>query len=349
MPPELFRYVDGMSDDHAHSIIDAPCDQRASLLTADQVVELAEPHRRQLLAYCYRFLGAASEAEDAVQETMLRAWRGADGFAGRSSIRTWIYRIATNVCLDMAKSPQRRALPMDLAAPGTLGDRPPNLATLPAEAWVGPIATELVADDPAEAAVLRESIGLAFLAAAQELPPRQRAVVLLRDVLSWSAAECADVLNTSEASVNGALARGRRRLAEAGPPTPPADPNEARALKEYVAAFEAYDVDLLVALLADDAVFSMPPYQLWLQGAVSVEQWWRGPGDVCRDSRALITSANGRAAAAVYHPAGAGRWEPFALHVLEVVDERIAAITHFMGPGVFAEFGLPPLLSDEKC
>lgn len=174
MPPELFRYVDGMSDDHAHSIIDAPCDQRASLLTADQVVELAEPHRRQLLAYCYRFLGAASEAEDAVQETMLRAWRGADGFAGRSSIRTWIYRIATNVCLDMAKSPQRRALPMDLAAPGTLGDRPPNLATLPAEAWVGPIATELVADDPAEAAVLRESIGLAFLAAAQELPPRQR-------------------------------------------------------------------------------------------------------------------------------------------------------------------------------
>ena len=317
---------------------------------ADRVVERAEEHRRELLGYCYRMLGTASEAEDAVQETMLRAWRSADRFEERSSIRTWVHRIATNVCLDMRKTPQRRALPMDLAAPGDLGDGAPDLATLPAETWIGPIRTDLLGDDPGDAVVRRDSVALALLSALQQLPPRQRAVVVLRDVLAWSAAECAEVLDTSVASVSSALARARSTLAgSAGRrPTAPTSLDEARALERYVAAFEAYDVDRLVTLLADDVVFSMPPYALWFRGAERVEAWWRGPGEVCRGSLAVVTSANRRPAVGVYHPTGDDRWEPFALHVLDVDAEgRLAAITHFMGPAVFAELGLPDSLGPD--
>lgn len=314
---------------------------------ADRVVALADEHRRELLGYCYRFLGAASEAEDAVQETMIRAWRAADRFEERSSMKTWIHRIATNVCLDMRKAPQRRALPMDLAGPGTLGTGQPHLSTRPAETWVGPIRSDRLADDPADAAALRDSVGLAFLSALQQLPPMQRAVVVLRDVLAWSAAECADVLDTSVASVNSALARGRRTLGRSsdGPPSQPVDPHEAQVLQRYVAAFEAYDVDRLVTLLAADVVFSMPPFELWLRGAEQVERWWRGPGEVCRGSLTVVASANRRPAVGVYHPVGDDRWEPFALHVLDVADGRLTAITHFMGPEVFAEFDLPEVLT----
>lgn len=307
----------------------------------------AEGHRRELLGYCYRFLGAASEAEDAVQETMLRAWKAADRFEERSSMKTWIHRIATNVCLDMRKAPQRRALPMDLAEAATLEGARLDLPTRPAETWVGPIRSDRLADDPADTAALRGSVGLAFLAALQKLPPMQRAAVVLRDVLSWSAAECAEVLSTSVASVNSALARGRSTLAASGDamPAAPADRHEAQVLERYVAAFEAYDVDRLVELLADDVVFSMPPYEFWMRGAEHVEQWWRGPGEVCRGSLTVATSANGRPAVGVYHPVGNDGWEPFALHVLDVADGRLAAITHFMGPQVFAEFDLPATLT----
>ncbi len=306
----------------------------------------ADEHRRELLGYCYRFLGSASEAEDAVQETMVRAWKAADRFEERSSMKTWMHRIATNVCLDMRKAPQRRALPMDLAGPGSLAGDELNLTTLPPETWVGPIRSDRLIDDPADAAALRDSVGLAFLAALQRLPPMQRGVVVLRDVLSWSAAECADAFDTSVASVNGALARGRRTLAESGDVVSarPSDPDEAQVVAQYVAAFEAYDIDGLVALLADDVVFSMPPYEFWLCGARHVEQWWRGPGEVCRGSLAVVTSANQRPAVGVYHPTGEESWEPFALHVLDIADGRLAAITHFMGSKVFSEFGLPEVL-----
>lgn len=305
-----------------------------------------EEFRGELLGYCYRFFGCYPEAEDAVQETMLRAWHRGDGFAGQSSVRTWLYRIATNICLDMKRAPQRRALPMDLRGPGVVPDDPAGLTTREAECWVGPVADDRlpVGADPAEIAVHRESLRLAFLTALQLLPPRQRAALILRDVLAWSAAECAELLEMSVASVNSALARARRTLADHDPAAGRRaidDASERALFDAYVAAFEAYDVDRLVKLLAEDAVFSMPPYELWLRGATDVEAWWRGPGQVCRGSRVLPTRANGGPAAAVYHPVGQQRWEPFALHVVDARDGRIAGLTHFMGPAVFAEFGLP--------
>lgn len=305
-----------------------------------------EEFRGELIGYCYRFFGCYPDAEDAVQETMLRAWHRADGFAGQSSVRTWLYRIATNICLDMKRAPQRRALPMDLAGPGTVPDDPTRLTTREAECWLGPIAdTKLAANaDPAEVTVERESLRLAFLTALQLLPPRQRVVLILRDVLAWSTAECAELLDMSVASVNSALARARRTVADHDPDAGRRaldDAGERELLQKYVAAFEAYDIDELVGLLTKDAVFSMPPYELWLRGVADVEAWWRGPGEVCRGSRVVTTRANGGPAAAVYHSAGPGRWEPFALHVLDTRHDRISGLTHFMGPAVFAEFGLP--------
>jgi len=306
----------------------------------------AAAYRAELIGYCYRYFGSYAEAEDAVQETMLRAWQHAEGFAERSSLRTWLYRIATNICLDMRRAPQRRSLPMDLSAPGPVPADASTLTVRPEATWVGPIADAYLprVDDPAEAAVLRESIRLAFVTALQVLPPRQRVVLLLRDVLAWSAQECADLLGVTVTSVNSALARARTTLAshEAGTARSPSDDAaHARLLLDYVSAFEAYDVDRLVQLLAEDATFSMPPYELWLSGTAQIERWWRGPGQVCRNSRTLPTLANGGVAVGVYHDVGDGRWEPFALHVLETTEGRISAITHFMGPGVLTEFGLP--------
>jgi RNA polymerase sigma-70 factor (ECF subfamily) len=312
----------------------------------------AARYRTELVGYCYRFFGSYPEAEDAVQETMLRAWQRGDGFDGRSSLRTWLYRIATNVCLDMRRAPQRRSLPTDLAPPGAVPGDPRSLTTRPEATWVGPIADAHLAEDPAETAALRESVRLAFVTALQVLPPRQRVILLLRDVLGWSAAECADLLDLSPTAVASALARARRTLAKHDPGVGRArtvdDAEDRRLLTDYVAAFEAYDVDRLVSLLAEDAAFSMPPYELWLRGTDRIEQWWRGPGQVCRDSRTVVTRANGRPAVGVYHRVADQRWEPFALHHLEVADGRIAAITHFMGPAVFAEFGLPDAVTDES-
>lgn len=310
-----------------------------------------EPYRRELVGYCYRFFGSYPEAEDAVQETMLRAWRRSETFTGASSVRTWLYRIATNICLDMKKAPQRRALPVDLSAPGTVPDGSPQLSTAPAETWIGPIADAHLAadsDDPAERAVLRDSVRLAFVAALQLLPPRQRAVLLLRDVLGWSARDCADLVDMTVPAVNSALARARRTVGahDAGAPSRATDDDEATLLRQYVNAFEAYDVDRLVALLAEDATFSMPPYRFWIRGVEQVARWWRGPGQVCRNSRAMPTRANGMPAVGVYHPASVGRWDPFAVHVVEMRSGRISALTHFMGPTVFAELGLPDRIED---
>lgn len=314
--------------------------------TAPATAFKAEAYRGELIGFCYRYFGSYAEAEDAVQETMVRAWQRADQFEHRSSLRTWLYAIASNICLDMRRAPQRRSLPMDLSAPGEIPADPAALTTRPEATWIGPIADAHVAapTDPADAAVARESIRLAFITALQVLPPRQRVILILRDVLAWSAQECAQLLELSTAAVNSALARARTTLAARDPAAAPPAASAARdeaLLMNYVAAFEAYDVARMVRLLADDARFSMPPYELWLQGRGAIERWWDGPGRVCVNSRMIIAGANGQPAVAAYHDAGSDRWEPWAIHVLDVRDGAITAITHFMGPAVFAEFGLP--------
>lgn len=309
----------------------------------------AESYRGELVGYCYRYFGSYAEAEDAVQETLTRAWQHAAEFEGRSSLRTWLYTIATNICLDMKRAPQRRSLPMDLSSPGHVPGDPTTLVTRPEPTWIGPVADSHLAvpADPAEEAVLRESVRLAFIAALQLLPPRQRVVLILRDVLAWSAQDCAGLLDTTVASITSALARARTTMAEHDQAASATLVEyDERLLMSYVAAFEAYDVDRLVALLVEDATFSMPPFELWLRGTDEIERWWRGPGQICRNSRTIVTRANGQPAVAVYHDVGGGRWEPFAIHVLDVVDGRIGAITHFMGPVVFAEFGLPDEMTD---
>lgn len=305
----------------------------------------AESFRGELVRFCYRFFGSYAEAEDAVQETMVRAWQHAEKFEGRASLRTWLYKIATNICLDMKRAPQRRSLPMDLSAPGTVPGDPSSLATRPEPTWVGPIPDSAVVAsvDPADVAVMRESVRLAFITALQVLPPRQRVVLILRDVLNWSAQESAELLDGSAASMNSALARARKTMIERGQTARPVSVQESaeRLLAEYVAAFAAYDVDRLVRLLAEDATFSMPPFELWLRGTAQIDKWWRGPGQICRNSRLIPTRANGQPAVAVYHDVGGRRWEPFAVHVLDVDSEQIAGIVHFMGSGVFLQFSLP--------
>lgn len=310
-----------------------------------ELLERADEYRPALLGYCYRFLGSASEAEDAVQETLTRAWTKAGSFRGEAALTTWLYRVAVNVCTDMVRASQRRALPMDLHGPGTVDEHPPALGDpLPADAWVWPIPDDrLPASDPAAVVTRRESVRLAFLAALQHLPPRQRAVLILRDVAAFSAEEAAQVLEVSTDSVTSALARARTTVrSRAGvAPSAPSDATERDLLERYVTAFQAYDVDRLVELLARDATFSMPPLTFWLRGTLQIERWWRGPGDVCRDSRIIIGRLNDRPAVGCYHPAGEGRWTPFAVHVLELSDAGIADITHYLGPSVFELLGMP--------
>ena len=314
---------------------------------ATDLLERAHQHRGELLGYCYRVLGSPSEAEDAVQETLARAWQKADQFRGDAALRTWLYTVAVRVCADMSRAPQRRALPMDLAGAGTVGDGRPDLGTpLPAEAWVWPLPDDrlLAADaDPAAVVAHRDTVRLAFLAALQHLPARQRAVLILRDVLAFSAAETAAVLTISVDAVTSALARARATMrTRAGEPsTRPTDAVERETLERYVEAFEAYDVDRLVGLLAAEASFSMPPLTFWLQGAEEIERWWRGPGDVCRDSRILTGRLNGRPAVGCYHANGEV-WEPFAVHLLEVdADGAITDLTHFLDAEVFESLGMP--------
>ena len=310
----------------------------------DVTLELdLETHRRELTGYCYRMLGSSFEAEDAVQETMVRAWRNADSFEGRSSVRSWLYRIATNVCLDMHRSPQRRARPMDLG-PSSSADH--TLAPPVGEnVWVTPIADARVLPtdgDPGELAAARDSVRLAFVAALQHLPPKQRASLILCEVLRWHASEVAELLDTTVASVNSALQRARATLATRDLGAPPQNDAEQQALvARYVDAFERYDVTSLVALLHDDAVQSMPPFPMWLQGAEEIGAWLLGQGIGCKGSRLVPTAANGCPAFGSYRMTRPGLHEPFALQVLEISGARITGFHNFLDTNLFAAFGLP--------
>ena len=304
-----------------------------------------ETYRRELTAYCYRMLGSGFEAEDAVQEAMVRAWRNIDNFEGRSSLRSWLYRIATNVCLDMLQGPQRRARPMDLGPSSPADTALP--AGLPENTWIQPVLNARVLPedgDPADLAESRETIRLAFVAALQHLPPKQRAVLILREVLRWQASEVAELLETSVASVNSALQRARAALEsvdlDAMKPLQ-FDEQQEELLARYVDAFERYDITSLVELLHDDASFTMPPFALWLEGPVEIGHWYLGQGSGCRGSRLVATSANGCPAFASYKPADGGGWEPFNIHIVEVSDGRISGLHHFLYPELFADFGLP--------
>jgi RNA polymerase sigma-70 factor, ECF subfamily len=314
---------------------------------ADPMAQLEE-YRVELTAYCYRMLGSAFEAEDAVQETLVRAWRGFERFEGRSALRSWLYRIATNVCLTMLGASQRRARPMDLASPGTADT--PFPAPLPETTWIEPMPDSRVVPtdgDPAELAVTRESVRLAFVAALQHLPPKQRAVLLLREVLRWKADEVAELLDTTVASVNSALQRARATLAttNVSATQQEMDDEHQALLRRYVDAFERYDIDSLTALLQEDATWSMPPHDLWLNTHDDIRRWCLGPGIACRGSRLVPTWANGSPAFGQYKLAADGGYTPWAVQVLEFSGDRISGITFFLDTArFFPLFGLPPRL-----
>jgi RNA polymerase sigma-70 factor (ECF subfamily) len=308
--------------------------------------EQLEKYRRELTGYCYRMLGSSFDAEDAVQDTMVRAWKAWEKFEGRSSVRSWIYRIATNVCLTMIEQSGRRAVPMEFGGPSepvvsSLGE-PAAEAT-----WVTPVPDDridLTASDPADVAVARDSVRMAFVAALQHLPARQRAVLILREVLRWKADEVASLLDTTVASVNSALQRARATIGETGLGETPLDPLDAEheeLLGRYVAAFERYDMQALVQLLADDVTQNMPPFSLWLQGPDDVTAWMVGPGAACRGSKLLPVSVNGRPGFAQYKPSAGGGYEPWAIQSLEVSGGRIVGMTFFLDTRLFAEFGVP--------
>jgi len=307
-----------------------------------------DQHRRELTAYCYRMLASPFEAEDAVQETMIRAWRGYERFEGRAALRSWLYRIATNVCLDMLSGRERRPRPMDL---GPAGAPVVENLNIPTEVtWLQPAPDSLVmADgDPAEVAQARESLRLAFVAALQHLPPRQRAVLILAEVLRWQATEIAELLETSVASVNSALQRARATI-ETRDLTreQPLDAADRELLDRYVAAFQDYDIERLTSLIREDATQSMPPYDLWLSGRDDILTWWFGPGIGCKGSRLLPAgTANGYPAYGQYKPAESGSgFDPWALQVVEFSGERIEEITFFLDTEtLFPLFGLPPRL-----
>ena len=310
--------------------------------------EALDEHRRNLTGYCYRMLGSPFEAEDAVQETMLRAWRALDGFDGRSALSTWLHRIATNVCVDMLKGRKRRATPMDLGP----AQEPimANLHTRSEATWIEPIpGTMLEAEtDPADVAVSRETVKLAFIAALQHLPPRQRAVLILCEVLRWQATEVSELLDTTVASVNSALQRARTTLATSGATTDsallPLDPAQNDLLQRYVDAFERYDLNALTSTIRSDATMSMPPYDLWLEGRDDVLGFFYGPGLGCEGSRLVpAPPANGTIAFGQYKPSATGRgYEPWALQVVEIGEGGVAELTFFLDTArLFPLFNLP--------
>jgi RNA polymerase sigma-70 factor (ECF subfamily) len=319
------------------------------MTTAPGAAELEatlEPYRRELTAYAYRMLGSAHDAEDAVQETLLRAWRAFDSFEGRSQLRSWLYRIATNVCLDMLQGKERRARPIDMGPAGVTADGlgPP----LPETAFVMPIPDARVVapeGDPAEVAETRDSIRLAFVAALQHLPPKQRAVLVFRDVLRWKASEVAELLETSEAAVNSALQRAHASLDDLridDATSQPTDEEQRALLERYVDAFERYDMDALTSVLRDDASWSMPPYELWLRDNEEIRRWCLGPGIGCDGSRLIPVQANGSPAFGQYKPDPDGGLEPWSLQVLEVGKDQISGICFFLDTAhLFPLFGLP--------
>ena len=327
--------------------------ERSSLTAGaagDRVGEVLDQYRGELTGYCYRMLGSAVDAEDAVQDTMVRAWRAIDRFEGRSALRSWLYRIATNVCQDMLNGRERRARPMDLG-----GAQAPVVENLhiPAEGrWVEPIPDAMVSGeaDPADVAIGHETLRLAFVAALQRLPARQRAALILCEVLRWQASEAAELLETSVASVNSSLQRARATLSQAGAPADAAGhdltESDRELLARYVDAFQRYDMDALTELIRDDAIQSMPPYDMWLAGREDILHWWSGPGIGCAGSRVIpVGTANGSPAYGQYKPSEDGGYEPWALQVLELSDGRIGEFTFFLDTDrLFPLFGLPPRL-----
>ncbi|GEC09760.1 DNA-directed RNA polymerase sigma-70 factor [Streptomyces spinoverrucosus] len=315
-----------------------------------------EKHRVELTGYCYRMLGSSFEAEDAVQDTLVRAWRSFDKFEGRSSVRSWLYRIATNVCLDMLNAGNKRARPMDLTestplARAALSPRPDNT-------WLEPMPDNRMlptVEDPAEAAVAKESVRLAFMAALQQLPPKQRAVLILREVLAWKASEVAELLGTTVASVNSALQRARATLAEQQQPgaeaavSDPLDEEQQKLLERYVAAFEGYDMTALTALLHEDAIMTMPPFDLWLTGVKDITGFMTTLGAPCAGSRLVPVQVNGLPGFAQYKPdPEAGGFAPWAVQVLEISDGRITGFHCFLDTKRwFPLFGLPLHLEAE--
>ncbi|MEV0979306.1 sigma-70 family RNA polymerase sigma factor [Streptomyces sp. NPDC049915] len=323
--------------------------------TADLDVRL-EKHRAELTGYCYRMLGSSFEAEDAVQDTMVRAWRSYDKFEGRSSLRSWLYRIATNVCLDMLTAGNKRARPMDLTESTPLAQA--ALSPRPENTWLEPMPDARVlptVEDPAEAAVAKESVRLAFMAALQKLPPKQRAVLILREVLAWRASEVAELLETSVASVNSALQRARATLAEQPEPgaeaavSDPLDEEQRKLLERYVQAFEGYDMAALTALLHEDAIMTMPPFDLWLTGPADITGFMTTLGASCANSRLLPVQVNGLPGFAHYKPdPETGGFSAWAVQALEISDGRITGFHCFLDvQRWFPLFGLPLQLEAE--
>jgi RNA polymerase sigma-70 factor (ECF subfamily) len=308
-----------------------------------------EAQRKPLTGHCYRMLGSAMDADDAVQETIIRAWKSFHQFDGRSSLRTWLYRIATNVCLDEIAKRGRRSRPIEEGPPDRSGS--PSLDRLvqrPRTHWIEPIADDyaIATDaDPSERAIMRQSIRLAFVAALQHLAPKQRAVLILMEVLEWSAAEVAETLETSVAAVNSALQRARGSLASRNKSEAELSASQQGLLDRYVAAFERYDVDELVSLLQTDATFCMPPYELWLQGPEAVRTWMLGMGSGCRGSRLVATQACGSPAFAQYRANPEGGHKAWALIVLELAGEQIEGVNTFLDTEtIFPRFDLPMVL-----
>ena len=329
--------------------VPAAAPRRDRPAVADLEREL-DVHRAALTGYCYRMLGSPFDAEDAVQETMVRAWRALDRFEGRAALRTWLFGIATNVCIDMSNAGRRRALPMDLSSPASAnspaGERRTDLP------WVGPALDARVgvdAADPAEATIARDSVRVAFVAALQHLPARQRAVLILRDVLRWRAGEVATLLDMTTTAVNSMLRRARSALgdAHAGRSVPLLPPDEARAVVDrYVDAFERLDMDLLVRLLRDDATLDMPPHLLWLDGPEAIAGWFREQLDPCNDHVFRPLAVNGTPGLAMYRPAAPGAVpEPFGVQVIEVAEGGVMAVHTFLDPALFPLFGLPATAS----
>ncbi|WP_416957614.1 sigma-70 family RNA polymerase sigma factor [Nocardioides sp. T5] len=303
--------------------------------------ERLEGHRVDLTGYCYRMLADLGEAEDAVQETMIRAWRKADSFDERkAALRTWLYRIASNVCIDMLRSSQRRGLAMDLTSASTPGPDPGSAVNL--SRFVLPVPDHRVLPDdgdPAELAVQRETIRLAFMAALQQLPPRQRAVLILRQVVGWSAAEVADLLNTSPTAVNSLLQRARTTMALPRPHDADLSPHDESLLSRYVEAFTTHDIAALVTLLHEDATMSMPPYLWWLQGRAAIHEALLGGATVCANGQLVRTSANGSPAFGLYRDG-----EALGVAVIDLRGTGIERITTFLEPSLMHTFGLPMTL-----
>ncbi|MGV9803854.1 sigma-70 family RNA polymerase sigma factor [Mycobacterium sp. NPDC003449] len=318
---------------------------------ADAFLADAQRYRRELLAHCYRMTGSLHDAEDLVQETYLRAWKSYQGFQGKSSLRTWLYRIATNTCLTSLEGRARRPLPSGLGGPSSAGtDEISEHHEVP---WLQPLPDS--DGDPADPQTIvgtRDSVRLAFVAALQHLSPRQRAVLVMREVLQWKAAEVADAIGSSTAAVNSLLQRARAQLDAVGPDendriAPPESPEAQDLLGRYIAAFEAYDIDKLVELFTAEAIWEMPPFDSWYQGPQAIGDLSRhkcpaeGPGDM----RFIPTTANGQPAAALYMlNRETGRHEWFQLHVLAIGADGISHVVAFMEPSLPEKFGLPAVL-----